>query len=91
VDRSPQDASIFWNDAPGPFNVYRGSTQSGTAWAYNQTCLSASAAGPLVVDSTAPPSSALFWYLVTRRTACGESIPGRKGDGSAIPSGSPCP
>jgi hypothetical protein len=38
-----------------------------------------------------PPVGTTFFYLVTRRDACGqESIPGRDSHGNPIPNNNPC-
>ena len=82
--------SITWTDAPGPFNVYRGSLASGATWAYNQACLAASLLGP-ASDGQIPLEGDLFFYLVSRKDACGESIAGRNSLGAPDPNPAPCP
>ena len=82
-------ATITWTDDPGPFNVYRGQVSSPTPWSYNQVCLAASTFGP-ATDDQAPPAGSAFFYLVTRKDACGESSPGHASDGTPIANNSAC-
>ena len=89
VVRDPIGASIAWTDAPGPFNVYRGS-RTGALWTYDEKCLESGTYGP-VVESELPSAGGVFYYLVTRRTACGESAPGRDSTGNPIPNQNSCP
>ncbi|HEU4403666.1 MAG TPA: carboxypeptidase-like regulatory domain-containing protein [Candidatus Polarisedimenticolia bacterium] len=84
-------STITWNDLPGIFNVYHGSRAQGDPWAYSQTCLAASIPVMNASDTTTLPVSTLFFYLVTRVDACGESIPGRDSAGQPIPNSFPCP
>jgi hypothetical protein len=42
-------------------------------------------------DSGNPSIGTVFFYLVTRVDACGESIPGQDSGGQASPNPSPCP
>lgn len=88
ITRSGGTTSITWTDSPGPFNVYRG-TRSGS-WSYNQVCLASSVAAPPVID-TSPPAAGLAFYVVTRRSSCGESIPGRDSSDAPEPNPHPCP
>ena len=83
-------STIAWSDGAGVFNVYRGTQAVGTPWAYNQACLGSSTAGP-ASDPSAPAADGLFYYLVSRRDACGESVIGRDSLGAVIPNTSPCP
>jgi hypothetical protein len=82
--RTGANAEVSWTDAPGPFNVYRGSLNGG-AWSYDQTCFALLVAGP-VTDADLPPPGTAAFYVVTRVNACGESS---LGDGRPNPS--PCP
>ena len=91
VAKSGAAATILWTDAPGPFNVYRGLQTSGVPWTYNHTCLQSSVTGDSTSDATVPAPGAMYYYLVTRKSACGESIPGRDSSASPIPNASPCP
>jgi hypothetical protein len=82
---------IVWTDAPGPFNVYRGSYVAETTWAYNQSCFVHATAASPVDDSQNPPPGTMLFYLVSRVNACRESVLGRDSDGLAIPNNNPCP
>ena len=84
-------ARVNWGDAPGPYNVYRGTNGPGATWLYDQTCLVHETAGTTVADSMNPPVNTLFYYLVSRVNACRESILGRDSTGAAIPNDNPCP
>ncbi|HKQ97838.1 MAG TPA: integrin alpha [Candidatus Polarisedimenticolia bacterium] len=84
-------ATITWSDAPGPFNVYRGSRTSGSPWNYNQTCHDSHVAASNTTDSENPLLGTVFFYLVTRVGACGESIPGQDSGGQSNPNPAPCP
>jgi len=90
VAESGATATISWNDPPGPFNVYRGQNGPPAAWAYDETCFAASVPGP-VADPGLPPAGDTIFYLVTRKTACGESVPGHASNGSPIVNPSACP
>jgi hypothetical protein len=81
-------ATIGWTEPAGTFNLYRGSRPS-LAWSYDQTCFAPGVAGP-VNDGQAPAAGTVFTYLLTRVTACGESIPGRDSVGAPIPNAAPC-
>ncbi len=80
-----------WTDAPGPYNVYRGTRSGGSPWAYDQTCHEPHIAASSAPDSENPAIGAVFFYLVTRVDACGESIPGQDSGGRPDPNPSPCP
>jgi hypothetical protein len=84
---------ISWSDGgePGPFAVYRGDRTGGAAWSYNQQCLASPVAGTSANDGDTPASGSSYFYLVTRKTACGESVAGRNSDGDPVPNDSPCP
>lgn len=83
-------ADIGWSAAPGPFNVYRGFKGQGTTWLYNQSCLVHGTVVTTVGDPGNPPPGGLFYYLVSRESACRESSLGRDSAGVAIPNYSPC-
>jgi hypothetical protein len=83
--------TIRWTDPPGPYNVYRGMRSGGFPWAYNQTCHDSHVAVSSATDSENPPIGSMFFYLVTRVDACGESIPGQDSGGQPNPNSSPCP
>jgi hypothetical protein len=84
VSADGTDAEVDWTDSPVAFNVYRGSL-SGEGWSYNQTCFAPMVSAP-VTDGDVPPPGTAAYYLVPRRTACGESSLG-----DARPNPSPCP
>ena len=88
VAKTGTDADISWTDAPGPFNVYRGSIV--VPWIYNQTCLANNVPGP-VTDAAIPPAGGTAYYLITRKLSCGESSLGRNSSGLERPNLSPCP
>jgi hypothetical protein len=83
-------AVLSWSDGgtPGPFGVYRGTRA--VPWSYNQQCLG-TVAGTSAPDGVPPPLQGSFFYLVTRKTACGESVAGRNGQGAPVPNDAPCP
>ena len=83
--------TISWTDAPGPYNVYRGTRSGGSPWAYNQTCHDSHIIASSATDSGNPSIGSVFFYLVTRVDACGESIPGQDSGGQPNPNPSPCP
>ncbi|HET8945853.1 MAG TPA: FG-GAP-like repeat-containing protein [Candidatus Polarisedimenticolia bacterium] len=83
--------TITWTDAPGPWNVYRGTRSGGSPWAWNQTCHDSRLAAPGTTDAETPAVGAMYFYLVTRVDACGESIPGQDSAGQPNPNPSPCP
>jgi hypothetical protein len=83
--------TISWNDPPGPYNVYRGTRSGSGPWAYNQTCHDSHIAAASVVDSASPSLGTMFYYLITRLDACGESSPGTDSAGQPIPNPAPCP
>lgn len=89
VTKSGPSAVISWADAAGPFNVYRG-TRTAPAWVYNASCLDSGTSGP-TPDAPLPDPGAAAWYLVSRTSACGESVLGLDSGGSPIPNASPCP
>ena len=84
-------ADISWGDAPGPYNVYRGSNGPGAPWRYDQTCLVHETTLTIVNDSGNPPPNTLYYYVVSRVNACRESILGTDSTRAAIPNNNPCP
>jgi hypothetical protein len=89
--RGGSGTTISWTDAPGPYSVYRGTRSGGAPWAYNQACHDSHIAASSATDSENPSSGTMFFYLVTRLDACGESIPGQNSGGQPNPNPSPCP
>ena len=90
LDPAPGATAISWQDAPGPFVVYRGSLPADTTWAYDHTCLAGPNPDPSALDAQSPAAGDLFWYLVTRKSSCGESIAGRDGAGTPVAPGPAC-
>ena len=93
VDKTGGSALLSWSDdgSPGTFGVYRGTRTAAGPWSYNQTCLGSPVAGTSTNDPDTPASTSTFYYLVTRKTACAESVAGRDGAGAAVPNSNPCP
>ncbi|HZN04486.1 MAG TPA: hypothetical protein VFD06_12965 [Candidatus Polarisedimenticolia bacterium] len=81
--------TLSWDDPPGAYNVYRGLRTS--PWTYDQTCLQPHVAGSSVSDAAEPAPGQIFFYLVTRLDACGESTPGQDSSGTPRPNPAPCP
>ncbi|HYV18874.1 MAG TPA: hypothetical protein VFC25_07580 [Verrucomicrobiae bacterium] len=81
--------TLSWSDSPGNYNVYRGLRTS--PWTYDQTCLQSHVAASSVSDAATPSPGGVFFYLITRITACGESTPGNDSSGSPRPNPAPCP
>ena len=91
ADKTPTDTTIAWNDPPGSYSVYRGSMFGGSAWSYTQTCLSGRVSGNSAPDTGVPAPGQLFYYVVSRVDACGESSLGTNSAGVPRPNGAPCP
>ena len=89
--RDGSGTTISWTDPPAPYSVYRGTRTDGSPWSFNQTCLAPRIGTSSATDSGNPPALTVFFYLVTRVDACGESIPGRDSNGTPEPNPSPCP
>ena len=90
VGKSGSDVTISWSDAPGPYNVYRGSISPDTPWSYSHTCFSAGLSLMPVTEAQDPSPGTLFYYVVSRIAQCRESILGRDGTGAPIPNPSAC-
>ena len=92
VTKSPADlATISWIEPPGNFNAYRGYRSGTGAWFYNLSCQTAGTSGPALDYAVPSGAGDAFYYLVTRRTTCGESIAGRDSAGNPVPNPNPCP
>ena len=91
LDKDGSGATISWTDVPGPYSVYRGTRSGGASWAYNQTCHDSRITASSATDTDNPSSGTMFFYLVTRIGACGESIPGQDSSGQPNPNPFPCP
>jgi hypothetical protein len=90
VDKAPTNATISWNDPPGGYDVYRGAKAAAAAWSYNQTCLGNGLSGSSLADTNMPLPGQLFFYLVSRADACGESSLGTDSAGAQRPNNSSC-
>jgi hypothetical protein len=82
--------TVSWTDAPGAYDVYRGSRRSLLPWSYNHVCIDGPTQETSTLDAVRPQAGVAFYYLVTRRTQCGESIPGRNSQNAAQPNPYPC-
>ncbi|HYV20572.1 MAG TPA: protease pro-enzyme activation domain-containing protein [Verrucomicrobiae bacterium] len=82
---------LSWTDPPGVYSVYRGTRIDGVAWMYNHVCFDSHTAASSTTDASDPGVGTMFYYLVTRHGACGESIPGLDSDGNPNPNPLPCP
>jgi hypothetical protein len=93
LGKSGGSALLTWSDDgnPGTFGIYRGTRTAAGPWSYNQVCLGSPVAGTSTSDVDTPASSSTYYYLVTRKTSCGESVAGRDGAGAPVPNASPCP
>jgi hypothetical protein len=89
--RDGSATTIGWTDPPGPYSVYRGTRSGGSPWAYNQTCHDAHIDASSATDSESPSTGTMFFYLVARVDACGESISGQNSGGQPNPNASACP
>lgn len=85
--------TITWNDAPGEFNVYRGSILWDAPFDYNHACLNTE--GPLSVmsatDGEIPSPQDAHYYLVTRVDQCRDSSSGTDSEGTVRTDPYRCP
>ena len=89
VTQSGAVTTISWSDAPGAYDIYRG-TRVGV-WSYNQACLDGPTQNMFTLDAFMPSPGMTFYYLVSRRTQCGESVLGHAYPSNAvIPNNHPC-
>jgi hypothetical protein len=65
-------------------NVYRGTFQTGEAWAYDTNCFDENSPDTETVDSAMPPLAGGFYYLIAGRNDCGEGPAGVNSMGQAI-------
>ncbi len=84
-------AELTWSAPAGPYNVYRGLRQAVGAWAYDHTCFASMLASPLSTDPSVPPVGGGYYYLVSRKDDCGESVLGYRYPIAPIPNLAPCP
>jgi hypothetical protein len=90
VAQSGGVTTISWNDPPGAYDIYRG-TRTGLPWSYNQVCFDGPTQNNFTLDAFVPQAGRVFYYLVSRRTACGESALGHAYPSNAtIPNNHPC-
>jgi hypothetical protein len=82
---------LTWNDPAPKYSVYRGKRFDGVAFSYDHVCFDPRTTVPSAIDTNTPALGSVFYYLVTRYDACGESIPGSDSDGHPIPNALPCP
>jgi len=81
--------TISWSDAPGAYDIYRGTR--GGVWSYNQVCFDGPTQNNFTLDAFVPTAGTTFYYLVSRRTQCGESVLGHAYPSNAvIPNAHPC-
>ena len=88
----PDAVRIAWDAAPlaATHNLYRGTGSDGTPFAYDHTCLQATAANPAPIGKEVPPSGAYFYYLVSGANGCGEGGLGFASDTTIRPNDMPC-
>ncbi|HEX4824178.1 MAG TPA: thrombospondin type 3 repeat-containing protein [Candidatus Polarisedimenticolaceae bacterium] len=94
VSQGLSGTAITWSaeTEPGPFNVYRGSLTTGSAWSYNQVCFAYLDPATTVTDTAVPAPGMVFYYLVTRdEGTCTESSLGQESNGSQRPNDAYCP
>jgi len=90
VSQSGGVTTISWNDPPGAYDIYRG-TRTGLPWNYNQVCFDGPTQNSYTLDAFVPLPGRVFYYLVSRRTPCGESALGHAYPSNAtIPNNHPC-
>jgi uncharacterized repeat protein (TIGR01451 family) len=94
--------SMTWQSVSGAsfYNTYRGTIPSSglgsrpPAGIYDQTCFEYGDehgdGAQVSTDTSAPPLGALFYYLVSEETPCGEGSIGSDSNGTPIPNTSPC-
>ncbi len=91
VNKTPTNSTITWSDAPGGYDVYRGSKSTGSAWSYNQNCMGEVPSGQSsATDTNNPTLGSFYYYLVTRKDQCRESSLGTNSSGATRPNNSPC-
>jgi hypothetical protein len=92
-DKPTSTTTIGWTEVvPGPFNVYRGSITTGSAFVYNHSCFDFGEPGASTTDATTPSPAQAFYYLVSRQaTSCPESNLGQRSSGADRPNVSFCP
>jgi hypothetical protein len=92
-DKLTSTTTIGWTEVvPGPFNVYRGSITTGSAFAYNHSCFDFGEPGASTTDSTTPSPAQAFFYLVSRQaSSCPESNLGQRSSGTDRPNLAFCP
>jgi len=76
LEKLPSGVRLDWT--PGiqgeASNIYAGSVE--VPWSYNESCLASSVVGGSYDDALPAPGSAPTYYLISTRSACGESFAG---------------
>jgi hypothetical protein len=85
--------TLSWNAAPGAAsqNLYRGSFNITSPWAYNEACLQSNLASPTAADAALPPVGTIFVYYAAGQNACGAGSIGVDSGGQARPAPPACP
>jgi hypothetical protein len=93
-DKQSGTTTILWTPevTPGPFNVYRGSLTTGSAFAYNQSCFAYLVSGTSATDTASPAAGQVYFYLVSRQeSTCNESNLGQNSVPADRPNTAYCP
>jgi uncharacterized repeat protein (TIGR01451 family) len=90
LSKTLSGVEISWIDAPGPYNVYRGSAGPGLAWDYNQACFEHETYASSTADAEPPLAYKVLYYLVSRMDQCRESVVGRNSALVPDPASAPC-
>ena len=85
-----EGTELAWADQPGPYNIYRGSRRSGFPWTYNQSCMATNIPVSSEIEALSPFPGVVFFYVITRVDACGESVLGQSSDGLPEPNTHSC-
>ena len=87
------NATLSWMRASQghAYNVYRGTIDSATPWSYDDlTCLVTQTLDPVAGDLEEPPPETAFYYLISSRNGCGDSVAGYDSAATAILPGTTC-
>jgi hypothetical protein len=93
-DKSSNTTTIAWPTevVAGPFNVYRGTITTGSAFAYNHTCFADLVSGTSTTDTATPNPGQAYFYLVSRKeSTCNESNLGQNSVPTDRPNTNYCP
>ncbi len=88
VAKTGTGSTVSWADAPGAFNVYRGSATG--SWFYDHSCYASWLEQSSIPDSTNPPVGEAWYYLIARRNVCTESGLGVDSFTNPRPNTNPC-